>query len=102
MKHYLKYFSALLLFGFNGIVASHISLSSYEIVYLRTLIGSMMLIAIFKLTGGHFHIKENKKDSLFILLSGIAMGQAGCFYTKHISKLEYLSHPSCTIVDRRL
>lgn len=74
MKNYIKYFAALLLFGFNGIVASHISLSSYEIVYLRTFIGSLLLIVIYKLTGRHFHIKGNKKDSLFILLSGIAMG----------------------------
>lgn len=74
MKNYIKYFAALLLFGFNGIVASHISLSSYEIVYLRTFIGSLLLIVIYKLTGRNFHIKGNKKDSLFILLSGIAMG----------------------------
>lgn len=79
MKHYLKYFAALLLFGFNGIVASHIHLSSYEIVYLRTLIGSILLIALFKLSGGHFHIKEHRKDSLFILLSGIAMGTSWMF-----------------------
>ena len=30
MKHFIKYFSALLLFGLNGVVASHITLSSYE------------------------------------------------------------------------
>lgn len=79
MKHYIKYFAALLLFGFNGIVASHIHLSSYEIVYLRTFIGSILLIVLFKLSGGHFHIKEHKKDSLFILLSGIAMGTSWMF-----------------------
>lgn len=79
MKNYIKYFAALLLFGFNGIVASRISLSSYEIVYLRTLIGSVLLIALFKLSGGHFHIKKYKKDSLFILLSGIAMGTSWMF-----------------------
>jgi hypothetical protein len=32
-KAYLKYIAALLLFGSNGIVASHISLNSYEIVF---------------------------------------------------------------------
>ena len=35
------------MFGLNGIVASHISLSSYEIVFTRTLIGSLFLILIF-------------------------------------------------------
>jgi len=79
MKNYIKYFTALLLFGFNGIVASHISLSSYEIVYLRTFIGSVLLIALFKFSGGHFSIKEHKKDSLFILLSGVAMGTSWMF-----------------------
>ena len=37
-KAFIKYLSALLLFGLNGIVASNIALSSYEIVFLRTLI----------------------------------------------------------------
>ena len=46
-KSYLKYFIALFLFGSNGIVASLIALSSYEIVLLRTMIGSALLIAIF-------------------------------------------------------
>lgn len=32
-KAFVKYISALLLFGLNGIVASHISLNSYEIVF---------------------------------------------------------------------
>ena len=44
-RSYMKYFAALLLFGFNGIVASFIDLSSYEIVLLRTFIGSVLLIA---------------------------------------------------------
>ena len=48
-KAFLKYLSALLLFGLNGIVASHIAMSSYEIVFLRTLIGSILLISLFPL-----------------------------------------------------
>ena len=81
MKHYFKYFAALLLFGFNGIVASHITLSSYEIVYLRTFIGSLLLLVLFKLTGGKFHFKEYRRDSFFIALSGIAMGASWmCLY----------------------
>lgn len=46
-RSYYKYLSALLLFGSNGIVASFIALSSYEIVLLRTLIGSLLLIILF-------------------------------------------------------
>lgn len=46
-KNYFKYILALLLFGSNGIVASHIDNASYEIVFMRTLIGSLLLIALF-------------------------------------------------------
>ena len=45
----IKYLLALLLFGLNGIVASHIAMSSYEIVFLRTMIGSALLIGLFLL-----------------------------------------------------
>lgn len=75
----LKYLSALLLFGLNGIVASHIDMNSYEIVFLRTLIGSILLIALFLFGKGRFHIWENKRDMLFITLSGIAMGTSWMF-----------------------
>lgn len=76
---FIKYISALLLFGLNGIVASHISLSSYEIVFLRTLIGSALLLVLFLIGKGRFHIKEYKKDTLFICLSGVAMGTSWMF-----------------------
>ncbi len=78
-KAFLKYLSALLLFGLNGIVASHIALSSYEIVFLRTMIGSALLLVLFLLGKGKFHIHENGKDMLFITLSGIAMGTSWMF-----------------------
>ena len=78
-KAFIKYISALLLFGLNGIVASHIPLNSYEIVFLRTLIGSILLIVLFLLSKGKFHIKENKKDTVFIVLSGVAMGASWMF-----------------------
>ena len=76
---FIKYISALLLFGLNGIVASYIPLNSYEIVFLRTLIGSALLVALFLLSKGKFHIKAFKKDAFFIVLSGIAMGTSWMF-----------------------
>ncbi len=79
IKAFIKYISALLLFGLNGIVASHIPLSSYEIVLLRTLIGSALLILLFLLGKGKFHIKTYKKEAVFIALSGIAMGASWMF-----------------------
>ncbi len=78
-KALLKYISALLLFGLNGIVASNIALNSYEIVFMRTLIGSILLIVLFLLGKGKFHLKENKKDTVFIALSGVAMGTSWMF-----------------------
>ncbi len=78
-RAFIKYLSALLLFGLNGIVASHIALNSYEIVFLRTLIGSVLLLFLFLLSKGRFHIKEYQKDTLFITLSGIAMGTSWMF-----------------------
>ena len=75
----IKYLSALLLFGLNGIVASHIALNSYEIVLLRTLIGSTLLIILFLFGKGKFHIVTYKKDTMFILLSGMAMGTSWMF-----------------------
>lgn len=78
-KSFLKYLLATLLFGSNGIVSSHISLSSYEIVLFRTLLGSTFLVALFLLSGGRFHVKEYRRDFIFVLLSGLAMGASWMF-----------------------
>ncbi len=45
-KAYLKYFVGLLLFGSNGVIASYIHLSSYEIVLLRSLLGIALLLGL--------------------------------------------------------
>ena len=76
---YLKYIFALLLFGSNGIVASLIHLSSYEIVLLRTLIGSLLLIAIFFIAREKLTFYKYKTQSVFIAVSGIAMGTSWIF-----------------------
>ncbi|MDR3322047.1 MAG: DMT family transporter [Synergistaceae bacterium] len=76
---YFKYILALLLFGSNGIVASYISLTSYEIVFLRTLIGSLLLIAIFFLTKRRLTLQRNKRDFVSLAVSGAAMGASWMF-----------------------
>ena len=76
---YLKYIFALLLFGSNGIVASLIHLSSYEIVLLRTLIGSLLLIAIFFIAREKLTFYKYKTQSIFLAMSGIAMGTSWIF-----------------------
>ncbi|MBQ2697237.1 MAG: DMT family transporter [Clostridia bacterium] len=49
---YLKYFVSLLIFGTNGIVADGITMTSEQIVFLRTLIGAPFLALLF-FGGGH-------------------------------------------------
>lgn len=77
--HYGKYIFSLLLFGSNGIIASYISLSSYEIVFFRSLIGSLLLIALFKLAGNKFALTQNKRHLFYLTLSGAAMGASWMF-----------------------
>ncbi len=76
---FFKYLLALLLFGANGIVASYIELDSLRIVLLRTLIGSLLLLALFFLRGGRITFYKHKRQSLFLAASGIAMGASWMF-----------------------
>lgn len=78
-RAYFKYLLALLLFGTNGIVASYIELSSYEIVLLRTLIGSLFLLAVFLASKKEPLQRENKRDLGNLIISGAAMGTSWMF-----------------------
>lgn len=73
-RSYFKYIIALLLFGSNGIVASFIRLNSYEIVLLRTLLGSLLLVVIFLFGKGKLTFYKHKKQFLYLIASGVAMG----------------------------
>ncbi|MEG1603764.1 MAG: EamA family transporter [Cloacibacillus sp.] len=84
---YCKYISALLLFGTNGIVASKIALPSYTIVFLRTLIGSLLLFSIFILTRNSFTFYKYPKQSFCLAISGIAMGLSWMFLYEAYSNL---------------
>ena len=78
-KTYASYIASLLLFGSNGVWASQISLSSYQIVLLRTLLASLLLLAIFKLTKGTFSFLQNKRHFSYLIVSGLAMGASWMF-----------------------
>lgn len=78
-KAAFKYIAALLLFGSNGIVASYISLSSYEIVFTRTLIGALLLVLIFIASKQKVRFWSNKPHSLYLVISGAAMGASWVF-----------------------
>ena len=74
-----KYIAALLLFGSNGIVASYIALSSYEIVFTRTLIGALGLMLIFIASKQTVRMWSNKSHFLYLAISGAAMGTSWMF-----------------------
>ena len=78
-KAYFKYIAALLMFGSNGIVASYISLNSYEIVFTRTLIGSLFLLLIFVFSKQKVQFWKNKSHLLYLVISGVAMGTSWMF-----------------------
>jgi drug/metabolite transporter (DMT)-like permease len=78
-KPLIKYIAALLMFGTNGIVASFIALSSYEIVLTRTLIASLLLAAVFALSRQKAFIFTDRLHALFLVLSGMAMGASWMF-----------------------
>ncbi len=76
---YFKYIAALLIFGSNGIVASYTLLNSYEIVLLRTLIGSLFLILVFALSKQKEQSWRNKSHFMWLVISGMAMGASWIF-----------------------
>lgn len=86
-KAYIKYLFALLLFGSNGITASFIHLNSYEIVLLRTGIGSLFLITVFLLSKGKITFYQHKKSFLFLCMSGAAMGMSWIFLYEAYQKI---------------
>jgi len=95
----------MLLFGSNGIVASNIGLSSYEIVFWRTLIGSFFLALIFFLTRQKLSFYNHIKDTVFIALSGISMGASWMFlyeaYTQigvSLASLSYYCGPVIVMI----
>ena len=86
-RAYIKYLLSLLLFGSNGIVASYISLNSYEIVFTRSLIGSLFLIAVFFFSKEKLQLRENKKHFGFLILAGFATGASWMFLYEAYSQI---------------
>ncbi len=76
---YTKYFIALLLFGLNGIVASQIAMPSVQIVFWRTMIGSIVLSLIFVVSKGHLQMNLYRRQYFFLFVSGAAMGASWMF-----------------------
>ena len=81
-----KYVISLMLFGSNGIVASGILMPSYDIVLLRTFIGSIFIFATLILCKTGLSSFKNKKELFYAAISGCALGAGWIFlytaYTK--------------------
>ena len=70
---YGMYILSLLIFGTNGILVSHISLASSQIVLFRTLIGGALLTLLVLLKGG-FDRDNVYRERIPLLLGGAALG----------------------------
>lgn len=73
-RAFARYIASVLLFGSNGIVASHIALSSYEIVLTRVWLGTLVLLTICLLKRERPKIFSYPRDTLMIGISGMTMG----------------------------
>lgn len=73
-KSFAKFTASLILFGSNGIVAAHIGLPSYDIVVLRTFLGTALLAALLLMGRKRARISARPKDIAFVAISGAFLG----------------------------
>lgn len=74
MKYYAMYIVSLLIFGSNGVFASHIDLSSAEIVCMRTLIGSAALILVLLISRTRLDWAVMKREAPKLIAAGVCLG----------------------------
>lgn len=72
---YLKFILATVIYGTNGIIASHIPLSSYEIVLTRTVLGSLFLLVLttFRHEWNTLY-QMPPREWLLLILAGVFLG----------------------------
>ncbi|MEG2214875.1 MAG: DMT family transporter [Oscillospiraceae bacterium] len=78
-KPYVKYIAAMLIFGTNGVVASHIALGSAEIVWSRTILGSLFLGGVLLFSRAKPNLAAMRLQWKRILVSGASMGLSWVF-----------------------
>ena len=74
MKYCVMYIVSLLIFGSNGVFASHIDMTSAEIVCMRTLIGSLALILVLLISRTKLDWAVMKRESFKLIAAGICLG----------------------------
>jgi len=77
-----KYLSALILFGSNGVVASHIQAESLEIVFFRTTLGAISLLLLVSITSKPKSLFQVHHQMGKLALSGVFMGLGWLFLYK--------------------
>lgn len=78
-RAYFLYLLSVIMFGCNGIIASHIAQSSITIVFFRLSLGSLFLLTIILLRRQGRELIRYPKDLLYVILSGMAMGVSWLF-----------------------
>lgn len=74
MKNYVFYIAAMLIFGTNGVFAAHIDLSSAEIVCMRTVVGSVLLILVLLLSRTRLDWAVMRREASKLLAAGVCLG----------------------------
>ena len=72
---YVKFMLATVIYGTNGIIASHIPLSCYEIGQTRTVLGSLFLMVLttFRHEWSTLH-QMTPREWLLLVLAGVFLG----------------------------
>lgn len=78
-RAYGLYLAALLLFGSNGVLASHIPWDSYQIVLGRSLIGGAFLAAVLLLRRRSSTLFRDRRSLAFLIGSGVFMSASWLF-----------------------
>lgn len=74
MKYCVMYIVSLLIFGSNGVFASHIDMTSAEIVCMRTLIGSLALILVLLVSRTKLDWAVMKREAFRLIAAGTCLG----------------------------
>lgn len=78
-RAYGCYIAALLLFGFNGVLAHHIPWESFQIVLARSLIGGAFLVLVLALRRRPLTLFQDRKSLGFLIASGVFMSASWLF-----------------------
>lgn len=83
----MKLFFALVMFGSNSVIVTFITLSSFQIVFMRTLLGGIVLVSVLVLSRKQMNIRENLVYYMYVAFSGVGMALCGAFLYMAIDRI---------------